>query len=63
MKFVVQGEIICKCAALTRCLISNLQVADLGCADCKLLCMLKFCGCIEVLAGVDICGSVMKEKM
>ncbi|XP_005148137.1 small RNA 2'-O-methyltransferase [Melopsittacus undulatus] len=39
------------------------KVADLGCADCKLLCMLKFCGCIEVLAGVDICGSVMKEKM
>ncbi|KAM9007067.1 small RNA 2'-O-methyltransferase isoform 1-T1 [Ara ararauna] len=39
------------------------KVADLGCADCTLLCMLKFCSCIEVLAGVDICGSVMKEKM
>ncbi|NWS43785.1 HENMT methyltransferase, partial [Probosciger aterrimus] len=39
------------------------KVADLGCADCRLLCMLKFCSCIEVLAGVDICGSAMKEKM
>ncbi|KAM4659928.1 small RNA 2'-O-methyltransferase [Amazona ochrocephala] len=39
------------------------KVADLGCADCTLLCMLKFCSCIEVLAGIDICGSVMKDKM
>ncbi|NXT80154.1 HENMT methyltransferase, partial [Zapornia atra] len=39
------------------------QVADLGCADCTLLWMLKFCSCIEVLAGLDICASVMKEKM
>ncbi|NXW29845.1 HENMT methyltransferase, partial [Phaetusa simplex] len=39
------------------------KVADLGCADCTLLWMLKFCSCIEVLAGLDICASVMKEKM
>ncbi|KFV89262.1 Small RNA 2'-O-methyltransferase, partial [Fulmarus glacialis] len=39
------------------------QVADLGCADCTLLWMLKFCSCIEVLAGLDTCASVMKEKM
>ncbi|NWV65929.1 HENMT methyltransferase, partial [Malurus elegans] len=39
------------------------KVADLGCADCSLLRMLKFCSCIEVLAGLDICASVMKEKM
>ncbi|NXA11999.1 HENMT methyltransferase, partial [Sapayoa aenigma] len=39
------------------------KVADLGCADCRLLRMLKFCSCIEVLAGLDICASVMKEKM
>ncbi|NXU48830.1 HENMT methyltransferase, partial [Turnix velox] len=39
------------------------KVADLGCADCSLLWMLKFCSCIEVLSGVDICASVMKEKM
>ncbi|KFV16841.1 Small RNA 2'-O-methyltransferase [Tauraco erythrolophus] len=39
------------------------KVADLGCADCSLLWMLKFCSCIEVLAGLDICASVMKEKM
>ncbi|KFQ31924.1 Small RNA 2'-O-methyltransferase [Mesitornis unicolor] len=39
------------------------KVADLGCSDCTLLWMLKFCSCIEVLAGVDICTSVMKEKM
>ncbi|KFW67232.1 Small RNA 2'-O-methyltransferase [Pygoscelis adeliae] len=39
------------------------KVADLGCADCTLLWMLKFCNCIEVLAGLDICASVMKEKM
>ncbi|KAM6128568.1 LOW QUALITY PROTEIN: small RNA 2'-O-methyltransferase [Phoenicopterus ruber ruber] len=38
------------------------KVADLGCADCTLLWMLKFCSCIEVLAA-DICASVMKEKM
>ncbi|KAM9620969.1 small RNA 2'-O-methyltransferase isoform 3-T6 [Morphnus guianensis] len=25
--------------------------------------MLKFCSCIEVLAGLDICTSIMKEKM
>uniref|UniRef100_A0A8C6Z357 Small RNA 2'-O-methyltransferase n=1 Tax=Nothoprocta perdicaria TaxID=30464 RepID=A0A8C6Z357_NOTPE len=30
------------------------KVADLGCADCTLLWMLKFCSCIEVLAGLDI---------
>ncbi|XP_037260127.1 small RNA 2'-O-methyltransferase [Falco rusticolus] len=40
-----------------------LKVADLGCADCTLLWMLKSCSCIEVLAGLDICASVMKEKM
>ncbi|NXT17382.1 HENMT methyltransferase, partial [Syrrhaptes paradoxus] len=39
------------------------KVADLGCADCTLLWMLKFCSCIEVLAGLDICASVMKENM
>ncbi|NXW57622.1 HENMT methyltransferase, partial [Eurystomus gularis] len=39
------------------------KVADLGCADCTLLWMLKFCNCIEVLAGLDIRASVMKEKM
>lgn len=39
------------------------KVADLGCADCTLLWMLKFCSCIEVLAGLDICETVMKEKM
>ncbi|NXN90883.1 HENMT methyltransferase, partial [Rhinopomastus cyanomelas] len=39
------------------------KVADLGCADCTLLWMLKFCRCIEVLAGLDICASVMKDKM
>ncbi|XP_074732788.1 small RNA 2'-O-methyltransferase isoform X2 [Strix uralensis] len=39
------------------------KVADLGCADCTLLWMLKFCSCIEVLAGLDICASVMKEKI
>ncbi|KAF1589929.1 Small RNA 2'-O-methyltransferase, partial [Eudyptes moseleyi] len=39
------------------------KVADLGCADCTLLWMLKFCNCIEVLAGLDISASVMKEKM
>ncbi|NXD78124.1 HENMT methyltransferase, partial [Halcyon senegalensis] len=39
------------------------KVADLGCADCTLLWMLKFCSCIEVLAGLDICASVMREKM
>ncbi|XP_039582271.1 small RNA 2'-O-methyltransferase isoform X2 [Passer montanus] len=39
------------------------KVADLGCADCSLLWMLKFCSCIEVLAGLDICANVMKEKM
>ncbi|NWH47291.1 HENMT methyltransferase, partial [Fregata magnificens] len=39
------------------------KVADLGCADCTLLWMLKFCSCIEVLAGLDICASVMKKKM
>ncbi|NXT93669.1 HENMT methyltransferase, partial [Anhinga rufa] len=39
------------------------KVADLGCADCTLLWMLKFCSCVEELAGLDICASVMKEKM
>ncbi|KAM6415310.1 small RNA 2'-O-methyltransferase [Rhynochetos jubatus] len=39
------------------------KVADLGCADCTLLWMLKSCSCIEVLAGLDTCASVMKEKM
>ncbi|XP_041885922.1 small RNA 2'-O-methyltransferase isoform X2 [Corvus kubaryi] len=39
------------------------KVADLGCADCSLLRMLKFCSCIEVLAGLDICANVMKEKI
>ncbi|XP_074954394.1 small RNA 2'-O-methyltransferase [Phalacrocorax aristotelis] len=39
------------------------KVVDLGCADCTLLWMLKFCSCIEVLAGLDICASVMKENM
>ncbi|NXX39619.1 HENMT methyltransferase, partial [Tricholaema leucomelas] len=39
------------------------KVADLGCADCKLLWMLKFCSCIEVLVGLDISANTMKEKM
>ncbi|NXY46641.1 HENMT methyltransferase, partial [Ceuthmochares aereus] len=39
------------------------KVADLGCADCTLLWMLKCCSCIEVLAGLDICATVMKENM
>uniref|UniRef100_A0A8C8R9V9 Small RNA 2'-O-methyltransferase n=1 Tax=Pelusios castaneus TaxID=367368 RepID=A0A8C8R9V9_9SAUR len=39
------------------------KVADLGCADCTLLRMLKFYKCIEVLAGLDIRENVMKEKM
>uniref|UniRef100_A0A6J0T025 Small RNA 2'-O-methyltransferase n=2 Tax=Pogona vitticeps TaxID=103695 RepID=A0A6J0T025_9SAUR len=39
------------------------KVADLGCADCRLLWMLKFCRCIEVLVGLDINEDVMKEKM
>ncbi|XP_067997063.1 small RNA 2'-O-methyltransferase isoform X1 [Melanerpes formicivorus] len=39
------------------------KVADLGCADCRLLWILKFCSCIEVLVGLDICESIMKEKM
>ncbi|XP_066480652.1 small RNA 2'-O-methyltransferase [Tiliqua scincoides] len=39
------------------------KVADLGCADCRLLWMLKFCNCIEVLVGLDINEDVMKEKM
>ncbi|KAH0618352.1 hypothetical protein JD844_017467 [Phrynosoma platyrhinos] len=39
------------------------KIADLGCADCKLLWMLKFCNCIEVLVGLDISEDVMKEKM
>uniref|UniRef100_A0A8C0GRE8 Small RNA 2'-O-methyltransferase n=1 Tax=Chelonoidis abingdonii TaxID=106734 RepID=A0A8C0GRE8_CHEAB len=39
------------------------KVADLGCADCTLLWMLKFCKCIEVLAGLDIRENVMKGRM
>ncbi|XP_042320347.1 small RNA 2'-O-methyltransferase isoform X2 [Sceloporus undulatus] len=39
------------------------KVADLGCADCMLLWMLKFCNCIEVLVGLDISEDVLKEKM
>ncbi|NXP49508.1 HENMT methyltransferase, partial [Heliornis fulica] len=39
------------------------EVADLGCGDCTLLWMLKSCSCIEVLAGLDISASVMKENM
>ncbi|XP_048353204.1 small RNA 2'-O-methyltransferase isoform X2 [Sphaerodactylus townsendi] len=39
------------------------KVADLGCADCRLLWMLKFCNCIEILVGLDISEDVMKEKM
>ncbi|XP_033007359.1 small RNA 2'-O-methyltransferase [Lacerta agilis] len=39
------------------------KVADLGCAECRLLWMLKFCSCIEVLVGLDISEDVMKEKM
>ncbi|XP_015268620.1 PREDICTED: small RNA 2'-O-methyltransferase [Gekko japonicus] len=39
------------------------KVADLGCADCRLLWMLKFCNCIEMLVGLDISEDVMKEKM
>ncbi|KFO88673.1 Small RNA 2'-O-methyltransferase [Buceros rhinoceros silvestris] len=39
------------------------KVADLGCADCTLLWMLKFCPCIEVLAGLDICASVMQQNI
>lgn len=56
----VSNYLMYKCSVF---LISNLQVADLGCADCTLLWMLKFYNCIEVLAGLDICASVMKEKM
>ncbi|NWH56140.1 HENMT methyltransferase, partial [Geococcyx californianus] len=39
------------------------KVADLGCADCSLLWMLKYCSCVEVLAGVDVCANIMKENM
>ncbi|XP_039185572.1 small RNA 2'-O-methyltransferase [Crotalus tigris] len=39
------------------------KVADLGCADCSLLWMLKFCNCIEELVGLDISEEVMKENM
>ncbi|XP_054837825.1 small RNA 2'-O-methyltransferase [Eublepharis macularius] len=39
------------------------KVADLGCADCRLLWILKFCNCIEMLVGLDISEDVMKEKM
>ncbi|XP_060088296.1 small RNA 2'-O-methyltransferase [Heteronotia binoei] len=39
------------------------KVADLGCADCKLLWKLKFLNCIEMLVGLDISEDVMKEKM
>lgn len=39
------------------------KVADLGCADCSLLWMLKFCKCIEELVGLDICEDEMKGKM
>ncbi|XP_015679511.1 small RNA 2'-O-methyltransferase [Protobothrops mucrosquamatus] len=39
------------------------KVADLGCAGCNLLWMLKFCNCIEELVGLDISEEVMKENM
>ncbi|XP_032073162.1 small RNA 2'-O-methyltransferase [Thamnophis elegans] len=39
------------------------KVADLGCADCRLLWMLKFCNCIEELVGLDISEEAMKENM
>ncbi|NWS65958.1 HENMT methyltransferase, partial [Crotophaga sulcirostris] len=39
------------------------KVADLGCGDCTLLWMLKYCSCIEVLAGLDVCANTMKENM
>ncbi|XP_069718135.1 small RNA 2'-O-methyltransferase isoform X1 [Phaenicophaeus curvirostris] len=39
------------------------KVADLGCADCTLLWILKRCSCIEVLAGLDVCATVMKKNM
>uniref|UniRef100_A0A2D4GWU2 Small RNA 2'-O-methyltransferase n=1 Tax=Micrurus corallinus TaxID=54390 RepID=A0A2D4GWU2_MICCO len=39
------------------------KVADLGCANCRLLWMLKFCNCIEELVGLDINEEVMKENL
>ncbi|KAF2984540.1 hypothetical protein EK904_003486 [Melospiza melodia maxima] len=39
------------------------KVADLGCADCSLLWMLKFCSCIEVLAGLDICANPSERSL
>ncbi|XP_069718136.1 small RNA 2'-O-methyltransferase isoform X2 [Phaenicophaeus curvirostris] len=39
------------------------KVADLGCADCTLLWILKRCSCIEVLAGLDVCATVMKKNI
>ncbi|XP_005997796.1 small RNA 2'-O-methyltransferase [Latimeria chalumnae] len=39
------------------------KVVDMGCADCTLLWKLKFCNCIEVLAGLDIDADTMKEKI
>ncbi|XP_026555918.1 small RNA 2'-O-methyltransferase isoform X2 [Pseudonaja textilis] len=39
------------------------KVADLGCADCRLLWMLKFCNCIEELVGLDMNEEVMKENL
>uniref|UniRef100_A0A8D0CBW6 Small RNA 2'-O-methyltransferase n=1 Tax=Salvator merianae TaxID=96440 RepID=A0A8D0CBW6_SALMN len=39
------------------------KVADLGCADCRLLWLLKFCCSVEELVGVDISEDVMKQKM
>ncbi|XP_007885491.1 small RNA 2'-O-methyltransferase [Callorhinchus milii] len=39
------------------------KVVDLGCAECTLLSRLKFCNCIEVLAGVDTDLDLLREKM
>ncbi|XP_061093417.1 small RNA 2'-O-methyltransferase isoform X1 [Conger conger] len=39
------------------------KVVDLGCADCSLLRKLKFHRNIELLVGVDLDNSVMKQKM
>ncbi|XP_039590973.1 small RNA 2'-O-methyltransferase isoform X1 [Polypterus senegalus] len=39
------------------------KVIDLGCADCSLLCKMKFQQCIEELVGIDINEQVIRENM
>ncbi|MEE6527416.1 hypothetical protein FKM82_028788 [Ascaphus truei] len=39
------------------------KVADVGCAECSLLQVLKFCGCVELLVGLDIDERALREKM